>query len=768
MSGLLRRVIMPAVVAGVLAVAFSGAYRDVAAFDQPWDSGHNTTGYPGNPGSNPPGGNNQGGGGDPVNIYKGNFLYNELDINIPAPGISLRLIRNYNSQDRYSGPFGYGWHFSPFLVLVEVVEGSQRRVLLKRGDGIRVQFIDNGDGTYDTVEAGWYYELVQTETGFTLKERDGNAHTFDAGGNLLSTADRNGNRLAYGYDGSGRISSITDAAGRRITLAYGANGKVSTVTDFTGRAHRYNYDAQGNLTGVTNPLNFTTTYEYDTERRLLSVVNHLGEVMITHTYNNLNAVVTQTYRNGIVNFTYNDGYTKVNNRRGFNSDIYFNENGNPTRIIDPLNESVYFHYGSNMVLTKISNSDGDTIYTYDNDGNIVTVTDPGGNTTAYTYEQTYGQITSVTDPLGNMTFFDYDGKGNLIKKTDSLSRETLFEYDSAGKLTKATSPDGIVTTFTRSAAGYLTGITDTIGAHTYTAAIEYDSVGNVITVNRPNGATLVNEYDALGRITKATDNGTSPARVMEYVYDPGGRMTKLVENTFEKVFEYTGGRLTRLSYPGGTHVDYAYTANDLFSSIAFALGTISYTYSATDRVTKVNTPDAAEIDFSYANDYLVQMTSGDLDLSFTYDANGRVKTLKDNTSGDSIGFSYDEAGNRVQMIRAQDRTTTYTYDGVHRLVSMTDPDGHTTIFPTPIQTRNTTILNEVVYAYNHNETNRLLNLVSRKDSGDSVASYSFEYPDTLHQMMTIPAGKRWSSRVGEDIRDKRGVIMMRTPFELLR
>jgi len=768
----IRRIAVPTVIACVMAVLCLGITgQDAAAFDQPWDSGHNTTGYPGNPGPNPPGGNNQGGGGDPVNIYMGNFIYNEIDINIPAPGISLRLVRNYNSQDRYNGPFGYGWHFSPFLVLVEVMQGTEKRIILKRGDGIRARFIDNGDGTYETVETGWYYELTQTEDRFTLKERDGNVHIFDESGKVLSTSDRNGNRLTYGYDGNGRINAIIDAAEREISLDYGANGKVSSVTDFAGRIHKYDYDARGNLTRVTNPLNSITTYEYDTDRRLVSIVNHLGEVILSNTYNNLNAVITQTYRNGTVDFTYNDGYTRVNNRRGFNSDIYFNENGNPTRIIDPLNNSTYFSYGPNMVLTKISDSDGDTTYKYDNQGNIVEFTDPAGNTTSYVYDETYGQITAVTDPQGNTTVFEYDDNGNLSKKTNALDRETVFEYDSEGKVIKVTSPGGIVTSFTRSDFGYLTEITDTIGTETYTVTIGYDSLGNAASVSRPNGTTLACEYDVLGRITKVTDNSFTPARILEYTYDHSGLLTQIVENGFEKTFEYTNGRVTRINYPDETGVDYSYTANDLHSSLTFALGTISYEYNSTDRVTKVINSDESEIGFSYANDYLTQMTSNGVDLSFTYDSDRRLQTLTDNSTEDSVTFVYDEVGNRTQMIQqsegSDDRTTTYSYDALNRLVSITDPDGLTTTFPTPIRSRNTTILNEIIYAYNHNETNRLLNLVSRKDSGDSVASYSFEYPDTLHQMKTIQANKRWWSWVGEDIRDKRGVNMMKTRFELL-
>jgi YD repeat-containing protein len=738
------------------------------AFDAPWDSGHNTTNFPGGRPPYPPGGGNQEGGGDPVNIEIGNFTYSEEDFFIPGLGFTLKVVRYYNSQDRYNGPMGFGWHFVPFMKLIEVVKGAEKNMVLKRGDGIRVQFKDNGDGTYETPSTGWFYQLTQTQGGFTLKEKGGIVHNFDAAGRLISTVDRNGNQMSYGYDTGGHITSITDASQRQIAFAYGANDKISTATDFTGRVFKYEYDSNDNLIRVTNPLDFVTSYAYDSEHRLLSITDHQGVTIILNTYNDRNGVVTQTYNNGTINFTYNTDFTRINNRRGFNSDVYYNSQGNPTRIIDPSGNTTNFSYGDNLSLVRVSDWSGDTDFTYDGNSNITSVKAPTGATTTYVYDQTTNQITSITDPLNNTTLFEYDGNGNLIKMTDPLGQDTLYEYDAQGKLTKITAPGNRVTTFTRSSVGYLTGITDTVGSDTYTLTLAYDSLGNVTTVTTPGGGTIVNEYDALGRITKVTDNTLSPARVFQYEYDGNGRITKITENGSVKAFEYTGNRVTKITYPDSTSVSYTYSANDLFTGVTYALGNIGFTYDNTDRVTKVTNPDASEINFTYTNDYLTRITGPGIDVSFVYDADRRLLKAQDALTTKEISFTYDAAGNRTQMVDSASGTTTYSYDAVNRLTSILAPDGQTTNYPTPVAVKRTTILNDIISAYNNNENNRLVSLVTEKGSGDIIANYSFEYPDVRYRTKSFQANKRWYSWVQEDVRDKRGVRFLRSPFDLIK
>ena len=46
---------------------------------------------------------------EPVNLATGNYFHTHQDLLIPGKGLSLNIIRSYNSMDTYSGPFGNGW-----------------------------------------------------------------------------------------------------------------------------------------------------------------------------------------------------------------------------------------------------------------------------------------------------------------------------------------------------------------------------------------------------------------------------------------------------------------------------------------------------------------------------------------------------------------------------------------------------------------------------------------------------------------------------------
>ena len=83
----------------------------------PWDQGHETflVNTPPPPEEDlPPPEDNQPCAGDPVNLRTGAFVYFDTahDLVFPELGPELALRFTYHSRDRYSGPFGNGWHTS--------------------------------------------------------------------------------------------------------------------------------------------------------------------------------------------------------------------------------------------------------------------------------------------------------------------------------------------------------------------------------------------------------------------------------------------------------------------------------------------------------------------------------------------------------------------------------------------------------------------------------------------------------------------------------
>lgn len=84
----------------------------------------------------------------PVYLRTGSYSYSHQDLFIPGRGVSLDITRDYDSQDFYDGPFGYGWKFNLEVKLIETTDGSSEYVTIRRGDGVRLVFTRNPDGTY--------------------------------------------------------------------------------------------------------------------------------------------------------------------------------------------------------------------------------------------------------------------------------------------------------------------------------------------------------------------------------------------------------------------------------------------------------------------------------------------------------------------------------------------------------------------------------------------------------------------------------------------
>ena len=111
---------------------------------------------------------------DPINIKDGNFQITESDFLIPGSGFSLSLDRSYNSQNNLKeGPFGFGWTFNYDVTLLEITDGINNQVIIKRGDGIELKFKANNDGSY-TSPIGRFLALTKVAGNYTLTEKNRN------------------------------------------------------------------------------------------------------------------------------------------------------------------------------------------------------------------------------------------------------------------------------------------------------------------------------------------------------------------------------------------------------------------------------------------------------------------------------------------------------------------------------------------------------------------------------------------------------------------
>jgi RHS repeat-associated protein len=214
-------------------------------------------------------------------------------------------------------------------------------------------------------------------------------------------------------------------------------------------------------------------------------------------------------------------------------------------------------------------------YGYDAMGRPTTTLDPNGLAT-YTYYDSLGRPIQVQQPpnVGSATptttSLGYNSADGLTQVTDPRSLNTTYNPNGLGNVTTQTSPDTGVSQYTYDGKGKVTSKTDARGKLTqYT----YDALDRLKTISYPTGTGSVFEYDGgstptpavAGELTKITDASGQAV----YSYDSAGRMTGKTQTTNGKTFTvgYSWGdtgsaldKLTAITYPSGTRVNYSYDA----------------------------------------------------------------------------------------------------------------------------------------------------------------------------------------------------------------
>lgn len=196
---------------------------------------------------------------------------------------------------------------------------------------------------------------------------------------------------------------------------------------------------------------------------------------------------------------------------------------------------------------------------------------------------------------------------------------------------------------------------------------EYDLMGRRTAVVLPNLQRSSTVYDAVGNVSRATDfNGETTV----YSYDPLNR-------------------LTFIDLPNDADVSFAYTPTGQRESVVDERGVTSYAYDERNRL--IGRTDAV----------LPYLTSGTT-IEYEYDDAGNRTLVR--TPGGETEYKFDER-NRLQKVVADGGETVYEYDAVGNLVKTVLPNG-------------------VVESRTYDELNRLEYLENK--SGDAVVS-SYDY-----------------------------------------
>jgi YD repeat-containing protein len=606
-----------------------------------------------------------------VNAANGNLVVQQQDEWLVGRGPDVAVLRTYNSLATSDGDNGDNWR----LGLSRKVYGASGTLNMAGSTVTRV----GEDGaqslfTFDTSRA-LYVSKDGTGSFDTL--------SWDAASNSWTWTDGN-SRVQERYDGlnGGRLTQVVDTDGNALTVVYNASGLVNLVTDANGEKTYIDYDTSAgktaNITQIrtvdsNNATRTRVRYDYDSANRLSSVT-----VDLSPTDNSVTDGETS-----VTNYTYDGASTRI------------------ASITQTDGSRIEFTYDAAGRVDTVKDVRGADVRTTDFDYSVVgqtTVTDALGQATRLTYSTAAGQdsaqLLSVVTPAVNgssaTTSYTYDADGNVASITDARGNPTVYGYDGAGNCT-----------YERDAAGNVIerifGASNQLLNETHYATPDPDGAGPSLPAS-PLTTRYV--YDAKNRLRfEVTPDG----RITEHRYNTAGQRVKTQQ--------YTNGKYDLSGVTATTTLSESQLAARVATFSSSQIQLVDYTYDLRGQIsTKV----------TYAS---LNPTTGA----------GVVDGTQSTTQ-----YIYDQGGKLLQTIDARgvatasvpnDYVTTYTYDGLNRVLTQTDALGNTTTTVYSDAARQTTVTaaNGLVTVSNYDQAGQLLSVVrSSGSTGLGTTTYGYD------------------------------------------
>jgi RHS repeat-associated protein len=448
-------------------------------------------------------------------------------------------------------------------------------------------------------------------------------HKYDRNGRLIETTDADGTVTKTVYDAVGqRIETHGKRPGQKIAYAYDVAGRLTKAAYPDGTVEESVFDAEGRRLSSKDRGGRVTRYEYDKSGRLTKTTFPAPDgqpaPFALNRYDDAGRLAETVDARGKSTFyEYDDAGRRTKARAPIGegafatSEFTYDPNGNQKTFIDANGQMFTYVYDDMNRRTRTELPDGTFTETgYDTLGRRVSERDQAGRTTRFEYDQ-LGRLTKVVDPQNGEaapTTYTYDDLGNRLAQTDANGRTTHFEYDKLGRLTARVLPDGKREVMTHDVAGNVATRTDFMGR---TTTYEYDIVNRLITRSYPDSTQNVSfDYFPSGARRIVTD-----ARgVTSYAYDEQGRVTTM-------------------TYPDGRRLEYGWDANGNRTILTAVAGAREWT------------------------------------TQYAYDDGSRLKDAIDPLGRPST-YGYDLNGNRTSLIQPNGTSTTYAYNSLNRLTSL--------------------------------------------------------------------------------------------------
>ncbi len=552
-----------------------------------------------------------------------------------------------------------------------------------------------GNAAGDRVTRTWY--SARGEVRFTVDAEGYVSRTdYSATGKVVGTRTWNNKVVVTNATTIAQVDTLSGGAGDYAgrSYSYHPDGMLYMEYDALGVATLYDYSPTGKLVGRYDAYGtadqVVTGYGYDAAGRRSSEVRAYGtadQATTTYSYDGLgNVVQIVDPNNNPTNFSYDKlGRLKVKT--------------------DALSGTVSYDYNAFGEAWKVTDARGAATYSwYDKLGRVTHVRDAGNYVTETLYT-TFGEVASVTqryNPVGGTPVMATPPAATAHATEDAV---TSFLYDKLGRVTRSTDAMGFFETYSYDAFGNRVSVTAKSSTSSAvagaTTTYTFDRLGQMLTETLPMAT-----YDSAGNLSSSTV-------VNRFEYDARGNRTKMVEAdnlAYRRTTLYSYDKNDRLIETKGDAV--SVIADDLVTvSTATPTETIRYDArgNVKERIDAAGARTLLYYDALNRKKVEIRQTSasGNSYSSFTYDANGNVKTtrvyagsvtLPANAGGTAPAapaggyrettFNYDAlnrttssqvasvvTGTYALGYAAANLVTTYTYDAGGNVVKMTDPNG---------------------------------------------------------------------------------------------
>ncbi|MFC4104265.1 S8 family serine peptidase [Paenibacillus xanthanilyticus] len=277
-----------------------------------------------------------------------------------------------------------------------------------------------------------------------------------------------------------------------------------------------------------------------------------------------------------------------------------------------------------------------------NTGNILSVTQRDNNrnitkVTEYSSEYNYAFPTKETitakDASGNAVpvsvQYQYDKSTGLpIKFIDGKGNATEYQYDSLGRIKKVIHPD------------------------LSSQSMEYLDAQNLVRVKDETGLIMEKRYNALG-----------------WLVEQGNLTSTGAFNPLGSLFYDQYGQLDYEKDASSRLTDYTYDAWGRLLQTAYGPSVSTVEYDDVNRIQKSTDPEG-------------NVTKVETDLLGRTIKQYEVQSAQEVLAADLL---YDKVGNVVQSKDSQNAVTTYKYDGLNRLVELTNPLNEKTAYTYGLQ-----------------------------------------------------------------------------------